>query len=60
MWEYLGRKKISFYDNFHNSKKLPKIVKFNKKYLKDVDIVFTALPNGEAQKFLKIYKKKMF
>ena len=29
--------------------KLPKIVKFNKSYLNNVDIVFTALPNGEAQ-----------
>jgi N-acetyl-gamma-glutamyl-phosphate reductase len=42
-------KKISFYEKSLSTKKLPKIVKFNKKYLKDVDIVFTALPNGEAQ-----------
>ena len=42
-------KKISFYDKSLKSKKLPKIIKFNKKYLKDVDIIFTALPNGEAQ-----------
>ncbi len=42
-------KKIFFYDNSLKSKKLPKIVKYNKKYLKDVDIIFTALPNGEAQ-----------
>ena len=42
-------KKISFYDNFFKSKKLPKIVKFNKKFLTEVDLVFTALPNGEAQ-----------
>ena len=42
-------KKISFYDKSLSKKKLPKIVKFNKKYLKKVDIVFTALPNGEAQ-----------
>ena len=34
-------------------KKLPKIIKFNKKYLKNVDIIFTALPNGEAQKISK-------
>ena len=51
-------KKITFYDNFHNSKKLPKIVKYDKKYLKDVDIVFTALPNGEAQKISKDLLKK--
>ena len=42
-------KKISFYDKSLTKYKLPKIVKFNKKYLFDVDIVFTALPNGEAQ-----------
>ena len=42
-------KKISFFDKSLVNKKLPKIIKFNKKYLKDVDIVFTALPNGEAQ-----------
>ena len=42
-------KKISFYDKTLKSKSLPKIVKFDKKYLKKVDIVFTALPNGEAQ-----------
>ena len=42
-------KKISFFDKSLNLKKLPKIVKFNKSYLNDVDVVFTALPNGEAQ-----------
>ena len=51
-------KKISKYDKNLNDKKLPKIVKFNKKYLKDVDIIFTALPNGEAQKISKFLKKK--
>ena len=42
-------KNISFYDNSLKKNKLPKIVSFNKKYLNDVDIIFTALPNGEAQ-----------
>ena len=42
-------KKVSSYDNSRSVKNLPKIIKFSKKYLKDVDIVFTALPNGEAQ-----------
>ena len=42
-------KKISFYDKSLKSKKLPKIVKFKRSYLKEVDIVFTALPNGESQ-----------
>ena len=42
-------KNISFYDKSLSSKKLPKIVKYNKKFLNNVDLIFTALPNGEAQ-----------
>src|SRR6056300_435050 len=42
-------KNISFYDKSLSSMKLPKIVKYNKKFLSNVDLVFTALPNGEAQ-----------
>ena len=42
-------KNISFYDKSLTSKKLPKIVKYNKNFLNKVDLVFTALPNGEAQ-----------
>ena len=42
-------KRISFYDKSFLKNKLPKIVKFKKEYLKKVDVVFTALPNGEAQ-----------
>ena len=41
-------KKISFFDK-SIKKKLPKITKFNKNKLKDVNLIFTALPNGEAQ-----------
>ena len=44
-------KKIDFYDKDLKKFKLPKISKFNKKYLSDVDIIFTALPNGEASPF---------
>ena len=51
-------KKISFYDSSLRSKSLPKIIKYNKKYLKYVDIVFTALPNGEAQEISKHLLKK--
>ncbi len=51
-------KNISFYDKSLGSKKLPKIKKFNKKYLKNVDIIFTALPNGEAQKISKYLLNK--
>ncbi len=42
-------KKIYQYDKSLNSKKLPKIIKFHKSLLKKVDLIFTALPNGEAQ-----------
>ncbi len=46
-------KEISKFDKSFSSKNLPKIIKFNKRYLKDVDVIFTALPNGEAQKISK-------
>jgi len=42
-------KNISHYDKLLNKKELPKIVKFNKSYLKNIDLIFTALPNGGAQ-----------
>ncbi len=51
-------KNISIYDNKLKNKNLPKIIKFNHKLLKDVDIIFTALPNGEAQKISKKLLKK--
>ena len=50
-------KKIKFFDN-SLSNKLPKLVKFNKKLLNDVDLVFTALPNGESQKISNHLNKK--
>ena len=51
-------KKVSSYDNSRSLKNLPRIIKFDKKYLKDVDIVFTALPNGEAQVISKDLNNK--
>ena len=45
--------KISNYDKSLLNNKLPKIIKFNKKLLNDIDVVFTALPNGEAQDISK-------
>ena len=51
-------KKISYYDSHLKNKSLPKIIKYDKKYLDDVDIVFTALPNGEAQEISKDLNKK--
>ena len=47
-------KKISYFDKSLNNKKLPKIIKFNKKLLSEIDIIFTALPNGESQKISKL------
>ncbi len=46
-------KSIKFYDKSLSKYKLPKIIKFNKKLLKDVHVIFTALPNGEAQDISK-------
>ena len=42
-------KKITHYEKSLDKYKLPKIVIFNKSYLKDVDVIFTALPNGGSQ-----------
>ena len=50
-------KKISNYDKSFLDKKLPKIIKFNKNLLKNIDVVFTALPNGEAQDISKHLNK---
>ena len=51
-------KKISHYDKSLKNFKLPLIIKFDKKLLNNVDIVFTALPNGESQKISKFLLKK--
>ena len=51
-------KKISYYDKSLNKYKLPKIIKFHKKLLSNVDVIFTALPNGESQKISKLLFKK--
>ncbi len=51
-------KKISSYDTTLKSKNLPKITKYKKKYLSYVDIIFTALPNGEAQLISKDLLKR--
>ena len=50
-------KKISSFEKSLNLKRLPKIVRFKKEYLKNVDIVFTALPNGESQDISKSLKR---
>ena len=51
-------KKVSFFDQTLKSKKLPRIIKFKKNLLNKVDIIFTALPNGEAQLISKYLLKK--
>ena len=47
-------KKISYFDKSLSNKKLPKIIKFKKELLSEIDIIFTALPNGESQKISKL------
>ena len=51
-------KNISFYDKSLSKKKLPIIIKFQRKLLKEVDVIFSALPNGEAQKLSKFLLDK--
>ena len=46
-------KKISTYEKSLSKIRLPKIVKYNKNFIKDIDVIFTALPNGEAQDISK-------
>ena len=46
-------KSIYYFDKSIKNKKLPKIIKFSENLLNDVDIIFTALPNGEAQEISK-------
>tara|TARA_Y100000590_G_scaffold418757_1_gene519860 strand:- start:647 stop:1669 length:1023 start_codon:yes stop_codon:yes gene_type:complete len=50
-------KNISLYEPSLKKNKLPKIIKFNKNLLNNVDVVFSALPNGEAQKISNKLKK---
>ncbi len=53
-------KSIYSFDKSLKNKSLPKIIKFNNNLLKNVDLVFTALPNGEAQKISnKLLKKNI-
>ncbi len=51
-------KDISHFDKNLKNKKLPKIIKFKKEFLKNIDIIFTALPNGETQKISNYLLKK--
>ena len=55
-----GKSSIGKKFKFSNSpkKKILTIGKFNKKFLYKVDVVFTALPNGDAQKISKILLDK--
>ena len=52
-------KKISDYDKSLSNQKLPKIIRFNKNLLKEVDVVFTALPNGETHDISKYLTKNI-
>ena len=52
-------KKISFFDKKLIIKKLPKISKINTINWKLIDIIFTALPNGEAQKIANIIPRNV-
>ena len=47
-------KKIYRFDNKIKKKNLPIISNINKVQWKNIDVLFTALPNGEAQKIAKV------
>ena len=51
-------KSINYFDKNIKNRELPKIIKFNNKLLNEVDVVFTALPNGESQKISNSLLKK--
>ena len=51
-------KNISSFEKSLKNKKLPKIIKFKKKLLNNVDVIFTALPNTETQILSKQLLKK--
>ena len=51
-------KSIIFFDKTIK-KKLPKISKINKVNWSDIDVLFTALPNGESQKISKIIPNRV-
>ena len=56
-------KKITYYDKSLSNKRLPKIVKFNKNLLKEIDEIYTTFSNGKAQdisKYLKTFNKKYY
>ena len=42
-------KQLYYYDKKLKKYNLPKIVKVDYKYFKEVDVIFTALPNGQSQ-----------
>ena len=51
-------KNIYSYDDSLRKYKLPKIVKIKKKYFKEIDVIFTALPNGQSQEIANNLENK--
>ena len=51
--------KINKFDKRIKKKNLPKIVEISKVKFDEIDLLFTALPNGEAQKIAKKINKKI-
>ena len=56
--KFIG-KPISFFDKSIKTKKLPRISQLNKIDWNVINILFTALPNGEAQKIAKYIPKRV-
>ena len=53
-------KTISFFDKTLKKRELPKISKIEKINWKKINVLFAALPNGEAQKIAKKNSKKYY
>ena len=51
-------KRIDKYEKSLTKYKLPKIIKINYKLFKEVDVIFTALPNGQSQIIANNLNKK--
>ena len=52
-------KNINYFDNKIKSKKLPKLTDIKKINWRKIEIIFSALPDGEAQKIAKIIPNKV-
>ena len=53
-------KHVKFYDKSLSKYKLPKILKFNKKLLKDVHVIFTSTSKRGSTGYIQTFKQKSY